>query len=162
MRATGRILIVALAAAASATTIGCRAHAARPATASGDVPIDPPGTRYYDTNVPLCPSLAADTTQPVYDSAQVTVPARVARPAVPVYPPAARSRHLEGEVLATLIVNGAGCAEKESLRIVRETDPSFGDAVGAALLRFRFRAATLDGVPVRQRMTIPFSFTLAR
>lgn len=63
-------------------------------------------------------------------------------------PPAGVPRCLEAEV--ELVVGVDGRPEQGTWRLVRSTDPSFGDAVLESVPGWHYEPALLDGRPVRQ------------
>lgn len=67
---------------------------------------------------------------------------------------------MHGEAVIAFVINRAGCAEAGSRVDVRATHPTFADASWDAIRLMRFRPAEQDGVPVRQRVTLPFEFAL--
>ena len=80
----------------------------------------------------------------------------------PVYPRGARARGLEGTVLATFIVKADGLADMSTFIVVRSPDKDFTKAVIDQLPRIAFEPAVSDGLPVRERVLMPFAFKLYR
>lgn len=106
------------------------------------------------------PELAEQVTaHAVYTSDEVDVPATMTTDGVVVeYPVALRAGGASGVVLAEFIVGVDGGVEENSIGIVSETDPMFGDAVRSALHDARFTPARRRGVAVRQLVRLPFAF----
>jgi protein TonB len=82
--------------------------------------------------------------------------------APPIYPLALRDAGVEGEVIATFVVDERGRAEDSTVRFLRTDNPLFEDAVKVALKRMRFVAAEVGGMKVRQLVQMPFMFTLQK
>ncbi len=78
--------------------------------------------------------------------------------AAPVYPPLLKERGIEGEVIASFIVDTTGLADVRSLKILKSAHALFADAVKAALPEMRFIPARLRGQKVRQLVMQPFIF----
>ena len=85
----------------------------------------------------------------------VTPPLRTAGP-VPGYPETARARGLEGTPIVELWVSEAG--EVINAAIVQSAGPLLDDALLAAAQRWRFKPATLRGVPVSVRILVQHHF----
>jgi len=85
----------------------------------------------------------------------VTLPVRLAG-TVPGYPETARDRGLEGTPSVELWVNEAG--EVINAAIVESAGPLLDNALIAAVERWRFKPATLRGVPVSIRLTVQHHF----
>jgi TonB family protein len=86
---------------------------------------------------------------------EVTAPVRLSGP-VPGYPETARDRGLEGTPTVELWVSEAG--EVINAAIVESAGPLLDNALIAAVQRWRFKPATLRGVPVSVRMTVQHHF----
>jgi protein TonB len=82
--------------------------------------------------------------------------------APPVYPVELRDAGVEGNVVATFVVDQAGKAEDSTLTFVRSDSRLFEDAVRTALKRMRFIPAEAGGRKVRQLVQMPFVFTLRK
>ncbi|MEO6864345.1 MAG: M56 family metallopeptidase [Gemmatimonadaceae bacterium] len=97
-----------------------------------------------------------------YFAYQVTTPASI-RPGSPTprYPDALRSKHVEGEVHATFVVDATGRVEQGSIRVTRATNQLFADAVRAALPQMQFAPAAIRGIHVKQLVELPFTFATA-
>jgi protein TonB len=82
--------------------------------------------------------------------------------APPRYPEVLRSSGVEGQVIASFIVDEDGRWEEGSLRFLRSDNRLFEDAVRVALRRMRFLPAEVGGKRVRQLVQMPFVFTISR
>ena len=115
---------------------------------------------------PVAPGLlkekaAADPATGAYFEYQVEKPVSMAAgSATPKYPDILRQAGVEGEVLASFIVNQEGMAEVASFRAVRATHELFTTAVRNALPLMRFEPAELAGRKVKQLVQQPFSFAI--
>ena len=78
----------------------------------------------------------------------------------PVYPTVLKERSVEGEVVATFVVNTSGAVELPTFTVVRATDSLFVSAVRAALPAMRFLPARADNKNVRQLVQQSFPFKL--
>ncbi len=85
----------------------------------------------------------------------VTVPELLER-VDPTYPEAARKGRIQGVVILEAVITAAGAVDE--VRIVRSPSPLFDAAVEAAVRRWRYRPATLNGraVPVLLTVTVRF------
>ena len=92
------------------------------------------------------------------DKAVMPVPGSV----VPVYPPELKVRKVEGEVVAAFVVDTAGLAEVNSLKILKSTDSAFTEAVRSALPQMRFIPAMVGNKKGRQLVQQPFVFAIAK
>jgi TonB family protein len=74
----------------------------------------------------------------------------------PVYPDTARRAQLQGVVVLEAVITASGVVDE--VRIVRSPNPIFDAAVEAAVRRWRYRPATLNGraVPVLLTVTVRF------
>lgn len=93
----------------------------------------------------------------------------VERPVVPIgtmraphYPEMLRRDRVEGEVLATFVVDTLGRVEPASFRAVSATHPLFVLAVKSSVQNMRFRAAESGGRRVRQLVEQRYVFALTR
>jgi protein TonB len=90
---------------------------------------------------------------------QVTVaPGR--RP--PRYPEPLRLAGVEGEIVATFVVDEEGRVEEGTIRFVRADNELFERAVRETLRQMRFIPAEIAGRKVRQLVQMPFVFRLSR
>lgn len=78
----------------------------------------------------------------------------------PKYPPALRSEHLEGNVLAEFVVDTLGRADMHTFKIIRSSHLEFSDAVKDWVRTARFFPATLGEHKVPQLVRMPFGFSL--
>jgi TonB family protein len=123
-------------------------------------------SRGPDTDPPVSPRRRFDlesmvASLKVYTPDQVDEPASI-DPAHPVeidYPQAVFATNGEGSVIAEFVVDADGRVEEETFGIVSSSDGQLSDAVRRAVLEEVFRPAKLKGVPVRQVVQQPFSFS---
>jgi protein TonB len=87
------------------------------------------------------------TAEPRYEPAEVV--AAVEAP----YPP---NSVAAGTVIFEVTLGSSGAIEE--IRKLRDV-PSLSEAAERSLKQWKFRAATLDGKPVRSKLTVAFSFT---
>jgi periplasmic protein TonB len=76
----------------------------------------------------------------------------------PVYPDVPRKARLEGRVTVQAVIGLDGSVE--SVEILRTSNPLFNDAALAAVRQWRYRPATMNGVPVRVFFTVEVGFVL--
>lgn len=77
-----------------------------------------------------------------------------------VYPEECRERGIGGRVLLQVVISDRGdVAATEVVESVAEC-PALADAAVAAIAKWKFEPATLDGKPVEVLVQIPFQFTL--
>jgi protein TonB len=74
----------------------------------------------------------------------------------PDYPEAARRARIEGVVILEAVITAQGGVE--DVRVVHSAGPLLDSAAAAALARWRYRPATLNGRAVRVRLTVNVSF----
>ena len=82
--------------------------------------------------------------------------------AQPVYPDLLRSAGIEGDVLATFVVDTTGRADPSTFKVLRATHQQFEKAVRDALPRMRFIPAEVGGRKVRQLVQQPFAFAIIK
>lgn len=105
--------------------------------------------------------VAGNPVSATYFAYQVDTPATVRSGYVgPRYPDSLKTARVEGEVVASFVVDTTGLVDPASLHILRSTHPMFAAAAREAILRMRFAAAELHGVKVRQFVQQPFVFNL--
>jgi protein TonB len=80
----------------------------------------------------------------------------------PRYPDALRSANIEGEVLASFVVDTTGRADMSSFKVLESTHDQFTAAVRNALVNYRYYPAEIGGHKVKQLVQQPFLFNLAR
>lgn len=96
-----------------------------------------------------------------YLAVQVDKPAAPAPgSAAPSYPAMLREAGVTGRVVVEFVVDTVGRVEPHSFRVLQSDNPSFDDAIRAALPRMRFYPAEAGGHRVRQLVEQPFTFTL--
>lgn len=76
----------------------------------------------------------------------------------PIYPAAMRNSGLVGEVTLQFIVNTDGKVIEPT--VLRSNNPGFEQAAIEAILKWKFKPGTVDGMPVKTRMQLPISFNL--
>jgi protein TonB len=82
--------------------------------------------------------------------------------ATPRYPDILRQAGVEGEVLATFVVDTTGRADVSSFKVLRTTHEAFSTAVRQALPSMRFIPAEVGGKKVKQLVQQPFSFAIVK
>jgi TonB family protein len=80
----------------------------------------------------------------------------------PLYPQSEREVNHEGMVLLSFVVGVDGAADLSTVNVIHATSRAFLTATMTALPRLRFAPAQIKGVPVRQRVMMPFQFALLR
>jgi len=83
-----------------------------------------------------------------------TAPVPLFTPPPPV-PPGLR---VTGTLFVQFIIDTAGRVEPASVKVLNSSDDRVTDAVVAAILRWRFRPATIHGRPLRLLVKQPFTF----
>jgi protein TonB len=86
----------------------------------------------------------------------------IANTGVPRYPDILRQAGVEGDVLATFVVDTTGRADPGTLRILRASHELFAAAVKQALPAMRFVSAEVGGKKVKQLVQQPFSFAITK
>lgn len=76
------------------------------------------------------------------------------------YPEGLREDAVEGDVWLEFIVDTFGRAEPQTLKVLMADDPLFEAEAKRVILGARFKAARVDGKPVRVLVVQPVSFTL--
>ena len=129
----------------------------RPTNESDWLGIGPPGGR--DTGI----APGTQAADPVYFETQVEKPVMPApgSPA-PRYPELLKSAGVEGEVVASFVVDSAGRADPATFRILKSANALFDAAVKAALPAMRFIPAEVGGRKVKQQVQQPFVFAIVR
>ncbi len=97
----------------------------------------------------------------VYALADVDTPPRAVAQIPPHYPPGARQRGLEGEVLLRFVVTAEGRVEDVEV-VDAQPGTVFVSAARSAVERWRFEAAQRAGQPVAVRVEVPLEFKLER
>jgi protein TonB len=88
------------------------------------------------------------------------VPPKLERKVDPAYPQKARDARLEGRVVYQAIISPTGCVRE--IRLVKRVDLILDLAGLAALARWRYTPATLDGQAVPVYLTVTVTFNLHR
>lgn len=130
----------------------------RPPTNAGDwTGIGAPGGRENG------PVVATASDNHVFYESEVEKPVMSApgSPA-PRYPELLKSAGVEGEVVATFVVDTLGRADASTLKFLKSTNELFGAAVRTALPSMRFLPAEVGGRKVRQQVQQPFVFSIAK
>ena len=79
----------------------------------------------------------------------------------PVYPSSLKAAGVEGETIASFVVDTAGLVDVSTLKIIKTTDKLFAESVAAALANMRFTPALIGGRKVKQVVMQPFVFQMA-
>jgi protein TonB len=79
----------------------------------------------------------------------------------PKYPEALKAAKIEGQVLATFVVDSLGMADTASFRVLKTSHDLFTSAVRAALPEMRFEPAMIGSRTVRQHVQQSFVFNIA-
>jgi TonB family protein len=90
--------------------------------------------------------------------AVVTTMPKVLSRAVPEYPQRVRDLGIEGQVVASLQIDGKG--RVTAVKILRGLHPVLDAAAMSAARRTRFAPAEVDGVPVAVTISFTFTFVL--
>lgn len=80
----------------------------------------------------------------------------------PRYPDILRQAGVEGDVLATFVVDTTGRADVSSFKVLRSTHDLFTAAVKQALPTMRFIPAEVGGRKVKQLVQQPFAFAIVK
>ena len=75
----------------------------------------------------------------------------------PDYPETARRARVEGKVILQAVITESGTVE--SVKVLR-SNPLLDEAAIAAVRRWRYKPATLDGQPVKVYFTVIVTFKL--
>lgn len=105
------------------------------------------------------------TERPVTEMGTVEVPIdRAAKLIVgtanPRYPAELKAANIEGEVVASFVVDADGRVDESTFRVMRASDPRFVEAAKDALREMRFEPAIVGGRAVRQVQQMPFTWSL--
>ena len=95
----------------------------------------------------------------IYTADQVETPAELAQPLEVEYPPQLFAAGVSGSVVAEFIVAADGTIDSESFEIFSSSNPLFAEAAIQALSQAVYKPAVKGGVPVRQLVQQPFSFS---
>lgn len=80
----------------------------------------------------------------------------------PRYPEMLKSANIEGEVLATFVVDTTGRADMSTFKVIKSSHDGFTQAVRNALPNMRFYPAEIGGRKVKQMVQQPFTFALTK
>ncbi len=113
----------------------------------------------FALDFPLAAELPGADQPLVFEISDVDTVPRAVVNLPPLYPPQARNRRVEGEVLLEFVVTAAG--EVEDARVI-ESRPAgvFDQAALLAVRRWRFEPGTRAGQPVPTRVRQPLTFRL--
>ena len=118
------------------------------------------GVTGTSSNQPV--GLSSDPSQ-TFDAREVdTQVSALSNQPTPVYPPALRAAGIEGRVIAQFIVDSAGDAVRESIRIVSSTNDLFSESVARAIRQMHFAPARIGTKAVSQVVQQLFVFRLDR
>ena len=120
---------------------------------------------FLDTACLVCNEEQAAFAVATPDPGVLRIRARVVPPKLqskvdPSYPQKARDARLEGQVVYQAIISPTGCVRE--IRLARRVDLILDLAGLAALARWRYTPATLDGQPVPVYLTVTVTFNLHR
>jgi periplasmic protein TonB len=76
------------------------------------------------------------------------------------YPDMLRSANVEGEVVASFVVDTNGRADMSTFKVIKSSHELFTQAVKNALPNYKFIPAEIGGHKVKQLVQQPFQFTL--
>ncbi|HEX8726721.1 MAG TPA: energy transducer TonB [Gemmatimonadaceae bacterium] len=79
----------------------------------------------------------------------------------PRYPDMLRSANVEGEVVASFVVDTNGRADMSTFKVIKSTHELFTQAVKVALQNYRYTPAEIGGHKVKQLVQQPFQFSLS-
>jgi TonB family protein len=79
----------------------------------------------------------------------------------PVYPSSLKAAGIEGETIASFVVDTTGLVDGSTLKIIKSTNKLFAESVAAALPTMRFTPALIGGRKVKQVVMQPFVFQMA-
>lgn len=102
----------------------------------------------------------ADVSKPFYEHQVESKASLKPNSPAPRYPDILRQAGVEGEVLATFLVDETGAADAATFKVIRSTHELFATAVKAALPAMRFVPAQIGGKSVKQFVQAPFTFKL--
>ncbi|HWA11156.1 MAG TPA: energy transducer TonB [Opitutaceae bacterium] len=78
----------------------------------------------------------------------------------PLYPSEMKARNLEGTVTVKFVIGEAGSVVEAA--VIGTTNPGFNEQALAAVRKWTFRPATVNGVPVRILLAVPLQFGLPK
>lgn len=103
------------------------------------------------------PRASAESREPIGASTGAIAPSQLIRSVQPVYPPAARSQHIEGDVQLRLVIGKDGAVQ--SVGLISGL-PSLAPAAIDAARQFVYKPALLNGQPIQTVQTVAISFKL--
>ena len=103
----------------------------------------------------LTPPVVSD----ILDPGNVDLPPRILRPVNPIYPFEAKRAGIEGKVTLRFVVDENGMVQNPEI-LKAEPEGVFDEAALAAILKYRFVPAKLDGEPVKCYAALPIGFRL--
>lgn len=163
----GSVVLLAVAAACGTSIPGNVTSA--PSRSPADVALgDAPSASPEAAPVPMpngfrdtVPLGVPDTiTSTPYFEYQVERPAALRGAMALRYPPVLRTAGVEGEVLASFVVQEDGRVDTSTFRVLGSDHPLFTDAVRTAVVNATYDAAEVGGRRVRQLVQQPFVFAL--
>jgi protein TonB len=80
----------------------------------------------------------------------------------PVYPEMLKQAGIEGQVLASFVVDTTGRADMSTFKVITSTHEQFTQAVRRALPQMRFLPAEVGNRKVKQLVQQPFGFAITR
>ena len=96
----------------------------------------------------------------VYAPDEIATRPELVKKVMPIYPPIARNRGLEGLVVVEVVIDRQGHIEDDRVKVVQSV-PGLDQAAIDALRQWRFRPGRdKEGRPVLVRVQIPFRFQL--
>lgn len=104
-------------------------------------------------------ALAQQVQELIFEIGELDEPPRPLARLNPAYPPRARMRRIEGEVVLEFIVDPEGAVRKVQV-ISSRPDDTFDQAAVRAVQRWKFVPGTKDGQPVPTRVRQKVSFSL--
>jgi len=97
-----------------------------------------------------------------YDATEVESQVAIETGMRPEYPAQLRASGIEGRVTVEFVVDETGKADASTFRILSATNDLFAQSVKRAVIRSRFRPASIAGKPVAQLVQQLFVFKLDR
>jgi TonB family protein len=97
-----------------------------------------------------------------YQEYQVEQPASFAQASGhPHYPEILKKTGVEGEVIASFVIDTMGVPDVSTTKIIKSTHQLFENSVVAAIPTMKFVPALVGGMKVRQVVMLPFMFSIA-
>ena len=101
--------------------------------------------------------LAALATESAFAQSKPEPPVPV-RTVPPDYPSELRRDGVSGVVMITCVIDEKGDVQDPTIE--KSSNPSFNPSALAAVKKWKFKPARLDGAPVSKKVTIPLKFTV--